>query len=345
MPCLPAPLHAPPAARRWAVLRRLAAALLATLALVPPAPAQPAAAAPAPADANCPPAAQAPTAEQIQRAVREARDRGFLWRISKNGRASYLYGTIHVGRLAWAVPGPHVRHALQATQALALELDLGDERVLEQLSAPDQGGPPAPQMPASWQQRLQRQAAAACVPAAMLAPRHPLLQAVMLTVLAARWDGLDPAFAQEFALGGIARASAKPVVSLETPARQLAALMPADADRARLMAEQTMAQLEQGRARATLLRVAQAWERGDLDELAQYERWCECIENEDDARYMRQLNDERNPALAERIDALHASGQTVFAAVGSLHMTGPQGLPRLMTQLGYQVERVRFAPL
>ena len=54
--------------------------------------------------------------------------------------------------------------------------------------------------------------------------------------------------------------------------------------------------------------------------------------------------DDRNPALAERIDALHMGGKSVFAAVGSLHMVGKLGLPLLMAQRGYQVERVEFKP-
>jgi hypothetical protein len=36
-----------------------------------------------------PPAAEMPAADQMQVAVREARDRGFLWRISKRRRSSY----------------------------------------------------------------------------------------------------------------------------------------------------------------------------------------------------------------------------------------------------------------
>lgn len=32
--------------------------------------------------------------------------------------------------------------------------------------------------------------------------------------------------------------------------------------------------------------------------------------------------------LAERVDALHAGGKQVFAAVGSLHMFGKSGCPR-----------------
>ena len=58
---------------------------------------------------------------------------------------------------------------------------------------------------------------------------------------------------------------------------------------------------------------------------------------------MRKLNDERNPPLADGIEAQHSQGQRVFAAVGALHMTGPQALPLLMAQRGFQVERVRFA--
>jgi len=37
-------------------------------------------------------------------------------------------------------------------------------------------------------------------------------------------------------------------------------------------------------------------------------------------------------------------GKQVFAAVGSLHMIGPMGLPALMAQRGYRVERVEFTP-
>ena len=59
-----------------------------------------------PAGASCPPVAEKPTAEALQAAARQARDHGFLWRISKDGRTSFLYGTMHVGKLDWAVPGP-----------------------------------------------------------------------------------------------------------------------------------------------------------------------------------------------------------------------------------------------
>jgi uncharacterized protein YbaP (TraB family) len=57
---------------------------------------------------------------------------------------------------------------------------------------------------------------------------------------------------------------------------------------------------------------------------------------------MKRLLDDRNPLLASAIESLHASGRQVFAAVGSLHMIGPSGLPALLRQRGYKVEQGDF---
>jgi hypothetical protein len=91
-----------------------------------------------------------------------------------------------------------------------------------------------------------------------------------------------------------------------------------------------------------LQRLAQAWETGDLAALEDYERWCECAATDADRDFLRKLNDERNAPLADAIEAQHQQGRRVFAAVGALHMTGPQSLPRLLAQRGFKVERVGF---
>jgi uncharacterized protein len=75
---------------------------------------------------HCPPPASVPTPEQLTTAQSLAKDRGFLWRVTKDGRSSYLYGTIHVAKLDWVFPGPEMRKALQATDNLALELNVLD---------------------------------------------------------------------------------------------------------------------------------------------------------------------------------------------------------------------------
>ena len=89
-------------------------------------------------------------------------------------------------------------------------------------------------------------------------------------------------------------------------------------------------------------RIAQVWAEGRFDELFRYEQWCDCLNTPQEKAQFKRLLDDRNPALAERIDALHNAGNKVFAAVGSLHMVGKMGLPALLAQRGYQVERMEF---
>lgn len=294
-----------------------------------------------PPQASCPPAPQLPSAEQIQAFQARPRDRGFLWRVQRGGHASYLYGTIHLGRAAWMFPGPQVQQALRASDTMALEIDVSDPAALAQAAA---AVPRAAALPGALRERLARQVLAACLPAGLLADQHPVMQLTTLSMMAARWDGLEPGFGQEFVLAGHARAAQMRLVALETPQRQIEALIPRDAGEASRLVARALDQLEQGQARRVMARLAAAWERGDLAALEDYEAWCECAATPDERAMLARLNDARNPAMAERIAALHGEGRRVFAAVGALHMTGAQGLPRLLRERGFTVERVVFAP-
>jgi uncharacterized protein YbaP (TraB family) len=284
--------------------------------------------------APCPPALAPPDAAQ-QRAA-QAQDRGLLWRLQRDGRTSYLYGTLHVGKPEWQAPGPQVAAALARSDVLALEIDpTAPEPPAGAASAAD-----GAELPAALQARLARQIAAACLPAGALDTLPPALQIVVLAMLEARWLGLDAAYAQEHSLARRARAAGQRVVALESVAQQTALLAPADAAAARAQVEQALAQLEDGSNRAALARLAQAWETGDLATLEDHAAWCQCLRTDADRAAMRVLNDERNPALADGIEALHREGRSVFAAVGALHMTGPAALTRLLAERGFRVERV-----
>jgi uncharacterized protein len=291
---------------------------------------------------SCPPAAQRPSPEDVQKAQAEARDRGMLWRIQKGGRTSYLFGTLHVGKLAWAPPGPTLQKALEEVDLLALELDISDQETLTQLQKALAKQPEDPPVPAPLLRELSAEAAAACLPDKALDEQKPAVQAISLTLLAARWEGLDPGYAQEAVLMGYAQAKGLPIAALEQVDEQMSALLPSSGPEAERMIQHALGQLKSGAARRSAKRLAQAWADGRLEELADYERWCECIHTEQDRQMVRRMNDDRNPALASRIDRLHSQGRKVFAAVGALHMTGPKALPQLMRQRGYTVERVAY---
>lgn len=309
----------------------LLAALLCGL-LHPPALAQPA----------CPPVAAPPTAAQLQAGAMAARDHGFLWRLRKDGRESWLYGTVHVARFEWRFPGPTIAAALRASDTVALELDMLDPEIQRRLA---QGIASATrnELPAPLQQRLRRQAETECLPVQALDRLNPELQVAMLESLVGRREGLDPANGIDLVLASVGRGAGKPVLSLETPELQLAALTMATPAETAEFVDSALTEMESGRAAPALARIAQVWADGDLERLTRYESWCECIKTATDKAAMARLLDARNPPLADAIAALHGRGQRVFAAVGSLHMIGPLGLPTLLARRGFDVTAVALA--
>jgi len=293
------------------------------------------------ASPSCPPEPAPLDATQLQRGMRAAKDHGFLWRIQRDGRTSYLYGTIHVARAEWMFPGPRTAAALNASDTVALEIDVLDADMQARIVAAlrKQG---ATALPAPLAARLERRFVTECIDAATMRALAPEFQIATLTVLAARRDGLHPAYAIDAVLAATAHSLDKTTVSLETPEAQAAVLLGSSPAETIEFVTAGLDELESGRARPLLVRLAKAWSTGDLAELEGYERWCDCLHTAAERAAMKRMLDDRNPALAAAIDALHARGETVFAAVGSLHMVGANGLPALLARRGYRVEAVRF---
>ena len=68
--------------------------------------------------------------------------------------------------------------------------------------------------------------------------------------------------------------------------------------------------------------------------------WCDCLNTPEQRADQHRLIDARNLTLARRVAAIHDAGHSVFAAVGSLHLTGPQGMPALLQAQGFRIELV-----
>ncbi|HEY0817509.1 MAG TPA: TraB/GumN family protein [Rhizobacter sp.] len=290
---------------------------------------------------DCPPEPPPPGAAEIARAAAQARDRGFLWRIDKGGRSSWLYGTIHLGRLEWTFPGPKVREALLSSDVAAFELDFTDPALMQRLQgALTTAARESAALPDDLAARLRERLKAACAPPELAQALPPELLGATLMLMSTRRDGLDVGHAIDPALAQLARQEGKPVLSLETPEQQVALLRSDTPAELRQSLEKVLRDLEQDRARPLLLRVAEVWEHGRADELARYRNWCDCARTPQERRALKALLDDRNGPMAERIDALHAGGRTVFAAVGSLHLVGPSSLPSLLAARGYRVTRI-----
>ena len=295
-----------------------------------------------PATLACPPPVTALTPQQIQSGMRDAQDHGFLWRITRDGRSSYLYGTVHVSKMAWMFPGPRTKQALAESDTVALELDMLDPDIATRLVRGLTPAQPTP-VPPALQQRLERQMRAQCLEPAGMARFSPEIQMVTLTTRVARAYGLETDYGIDNFLAGYARGAKKRVISLETPEAQLALLIMPTAAETLAYVESGLDEIEDGRALQSMRRIARVWAESDYADLARYDEWCECRQTEVERLAMVRLLDDRNPAMAERVDVLHTGGARVFVAVGSLHMLGPAGLPALMARRGYRVERIVFS--
>ena len=269
-----------------------------------------------------------------------AADRGLLWRAERDGRTSWLYGTIHLGRAEWVRPGPTVQKALEQSDALALELDVRDPVAMQPMTQQADPAVVARLLSGERAQRLARQNEAACVSPGQTAGLQPILQVMSLAGLVARADGLYPEFGADEALAVSARNNNKPVFALENAAAQLKALTgDSEAEEAEQI-DAALSELESGQLRAQMKELADIWARGDADKLGRYPEWCNCLNTPAEQRLMKRLLDDRNPGLADGIERMHAGGKRVFAAVGALHMVGPQGLPALLAARGFQVAAV-----
>lgn len=291
---------------------------------------------------DCPPEPAALTPPQLFALMKEAKDHGFLWKIEKEGRIGHLYGSIHLGKQAWMMPGPKVMAALTASDTVALELDILDPAIQAQMADLTRLGIEPITLPPALQARMDVAARKVCAPQAALAKLHPIMQLVTITVLEARFSDLEAAYGSEIFLAGFARGSGKQVASLETVEAQMRALMQGEPKEVIDGVDRALALMEKGRTRPVTERLVSAWAGGNFEELQNYTQWCECAETPAERRALARLNDDRNPALAAGIDKLVRGGKNVFAAVGALHMVGPKAVPQLLREMGYRVERIRF---
>ena len=287
--------------------------------------------------ASCPPQATPPHRTLLQPAQQRAADRGFLWRVSRDGRDSFLYGTMHAGRADWLALGPRTEASLARTGALALEVNVMDPAVQTALRDATQG--PPRRLPAELMRSLRDAWSAECLPADDLRAGPTEFHVAQLAMAQAQRQGLFPLYGAESALLMRSLRTERPVVGLETVQTQLATLLARSDDEAEAMVRDALADWRDPRAPQMLERLTRAWVRGDLKDLEAYADWCDCLNTPSERAAFARLVDGRNPGMADAIERLHA-GVSVFAAVGALHLIGPQGLPALLQARGFNVTRL-----
>lgn len=269
---------------------------------------------------------------------------GILYKISREGRAAYLFGTIHVGASSFYPLGPEVALALGASNELVLELDTRAElayaRAVRVHGSYGRGEKIQHFIAPATLERLTQALHALGITVGSMAHMKPWLIANILMGLELQRSGFERAHGNEGVLLAHAQAHGTSVSELESADYQLALFDTLSAAEAERYLLESLAQLSDGsslrKARATI----DAWVSGDvaaLDALVP-----DAVDGDSVmSQFTRQvLLGRRNPEMAAGIERIMQGGKTAFVGVGLLHLLGTDGLPQLLSQRGYHVERV-----
>lgn len=262
-----------------------------------------------------------------------------LWVVRDADTEISIFGTVHaLPRDEPALPAL-VNARLAAADTLVLETVLPEDRMALAPLLSEIGMRPG-QKPLI--QRVSKDAAgklAATVvrtglPATVLDRMATWLAAITISETSLSAMGISSDSGVELRLTRLARASAKPVIGLETPEQQLRFFDNLPETDQVLMLEATLDEI--GNARAEIDQLLALWRAGDVDTIAR-----------DFARdanasplLTKILITDRNARWADWINGVMKRPGKVFVAVGAGHLGGPQGLLAQLQARGLTVEKV-----
>jgi uncharacterized protein YbaP (TraB family) len=273
-----------------------------------------------------------------------ARHQGGLFRVSHDGRVAYLFGTVHVGTPGFYLLPPEVIRALGGANRVVVELDTRANDAF--LRALDLHGRYAPgddirhHLSAPTMRALTEAVHGLGISVASMAAYKPWLVANLLLSAELERKGYRRRDGVEQALLAQAKRHGLQVTQLESAEYQLALYDSMDEVQSERYLKEALDGLADGRALRNAQAVVEAWSSGDVHALD--------VALQDStagpgvmAEFTRRvLLGRRNPEMANRIERLMREDSVTFVGVGLLHLLGANGLPQLLAQRGYLVERV-----
>lgn len=253
-----------------------------------------------------------------------------FWAVEKDGKTTYVLGTMHIGIDADARLPVFVWSRFHAATTFAMEADLDDAAAFDALKP----------TPASLHTQLGddywKKLVTAVGPGMAKAFDH---MPSMVPAAALSIRGLPMTEPMDKALAAHAGSEHKKIVFLEPAARQIALLMKwMDVKALKMMLDETDSEAH---ARATL----DAYVTGDeakFLEISDGERDDALHHGYSASEYDDEMNEllyNRNASWIDAIERMHTAGGG-FIAVGALHLLGPRSVLSLLRERGYQVTRL-----
>lgn len=270
--------------------------------------------------------------------------RGTLYRVTQGSQTGYLFGTIHIGKPEFLPLDPAVMQALGTASSLVLELDTRKSvafyAALNKHGLYPVGDSIRQHLTPAAYQRLVQVLTAAGVDPVPLARYKPWLIANLLIGRALERRGYLSSNGVESFLLAPAQLQTKQVVELESADVQLALFDSLnDADEETYMLE-NLANLINGSAIRQTEGMIDAWTHSDdskLDSLLTEMTTGDTVSSQFMQHTLLGL---RNQQMAANIDTIMQRDRVAFVGVGMLHLAGENGLPQLLRQRGYVVEKM-----
>jgi uncharacterized protein len=273
-----------------------------------------------------------------------AHHQGGLYRISRNGRVAYLFGTVHVGTRSFYPLAPEVSRALGSASRVVVELDTRDDggftRALERHGAYPPGDDVrrhlAPDTLAQLTEALHDNGETLSA----FVHFKPWLLANLLLSWNMQRAGYTRGEGVESVLLAHAHRRRAPVAELESADYQLGLYDTMNDAEAERYLRATLRALADGSALRRAQAVIDAWLSGDPAALAAL--LPDATRRDDPvADFTRRvLLGPRNVEMCGHIEELMQGASVTFVGVGLLHLLGVNGLPQLLAQRGYLVEQV-----
>ncbi|HEX5961788.1 MAG TPA: TraB/GumN family protein [Rhodanobacteraceae bacterium] len=263
-----------------------------------------------------------------------------LWMAQSATATVYLFGTVHVlpDGAKWHYPA--LDKALAASDKLYVEEDDDDPLTMQLLVLKygmDLQHPLSGKLDAGDHARLDAAAKAAGVPggAATLNGMQPWLAALTISVAPIVKAGYDPKSGADKQLEHAFKAKGKPIGAFETAEQQIrffAELSPS------LQLDLLHNALDDyARGPAQIQALARHWQAGGIAAIAD-------IVNGGMRKHYRELYQallmNRNRDWAKQIEAMLKGHGTIFVAVGTAHLAGPDSVQAQLAKLGIASKRV-----
>jgi uncharacterized protein YbaP (TraB family) len=273
-----------------------------------------------------------------------AQHRGQLYRVTHDGKTSYLFGTIHVGRDGVYPLDPVVSRALLDSKALVIELDIRENTAFQVALARHgryaEGDSLQNHLTPATLQKTTQALAKAGISLQSVQQYKPWLVANLLVGAELDLHGFQRSQAVEYALLAAAQKQDKTVRELESADYQLSLFDSLDERQQEQYLLENLADLADGDSLKRSQALIDAWSAADKPGI--HAAWQAATTGDSiSAGFMnRVLLGKRNPEMAANIERIMQQDQVAFVGVGLLHLVGDDGLPQLLKRRGYQVEQL-----